>query len=159
MHSVIFVCTANICRSPMACELFRQMVMLKGGETEWKIDSAGTWVNEGQAVSDGTRAILKKRGIDVLSHSAKKVTHELLESFDLILTMERGQKESLQFEFPELRDRVNLMSEMIDQEFNIEDPYGRSEMEFEKTAKLMQKILEDGYQKMVVLSSRSNSTE
>lgn len=143
----------------MACELFRQMVVLKGRETEWKIDSAGTWVNEGQAVSDGTRAILKKRGIDILSHSAKKVTSELLESFNLILTMEKGQKESLQFEFPELRDRINLMSEMIDQEFNIEDPYGRSEMEFERTARLIQKILEDGYQKMVFLSSRTRLSE
>jgi protein-tyrosine phosphatase len=121
MHSVIFICTANICRSPMASGLFRQIVMQKGDATEWKIDSAGIWVIEGQSVSEGTLTILNKRGIEITSHSAKKISRELLESFALILSMERGQKESIQFEFPDLKNRVYQLSEMIDQEFILQN--------------------------------------
>lgn len=155
MPSVIFICTANICRSPMASELFKQIVAEEGDPEDWKIDSAGTWAVEGQPIIDGTRTVLEKRGIPISSHSAKKANHELLTSFALILSMERGQKESIKFEFPDLKNRVYQLSEMIDQEFNIEDPYGRSDKEYERTAKLLEKILVDGFQKIEVLSCKS----
>ena len=119
MLSVLFVCTANICRSPMAMGLFRSRV---DDDPEWRIESAGTWSIEGQHAASYTRAVLAMRGIDISDHRSRSVDREFLQQFNLILTMEGGQKEAISVEFPEIADRVYLISEMVDEVYNIDDP-------------------------------------
>ena len=123
MYSVLFVCTANICRSPMALGLFKHKVSSLPDASQWKVDSAGTWAAEGEPASARSQVVLSDKGIDLRGHLSKSVTAELLTSFNLILTMERGHKEALQAEFLEIKKRVFLLSEMIDQRYDIRDPY------------------------------------
>ena len=112
MPSVLFVCTANICRSPMAMGLFSHMLAEHQVGGEWQVESAGTWGLEGDPPAAGSQAVMRSMDIDISNHRARRVDNELLRSFDLILTMENGHKEALSMEFPAHAGRVFMLSEM-----------------------------------------------
>ena len=150
MHSVLFICTANICRSPMAMGLLLAKI---GAETEdWRIGSAGTWTIEGEPAAESTLSILRARGIDISNHTSRPVTARMVREYQLILTMERGHKEALRIEFPRASDRVFLLSEMIGEVFNINDPMGGTMVNFEETASEIDQILTQGLEKIRQLS-------
>jgi protein-tyrosine-phosphatase len=157
MYSVLFVCTANVCRSPMAEGLLLELV---GSEIDgWKIGSAGTWTSKGMPAVVNTLKLLAERGIDLTGHRSCQVDQELLSGYQLILTMEQGHKEAIQIEFPQFARRVFLLSEMVGSKFDIEDPMGRSEKEFEVTANEISSILVRGMEKIKVLAQEVNDTE
>jgi protein-tyrosine-phosphatase len=144
--AVLFVCTANICRSPMAAALFRARVTksLPDGK-DWLVDSAGTWATDGQRVSENSVKAMAARGIDISSHRSKTVSGALLDLFDLILVMEPGHQEALRVEFPEAVQRIFLLSEMSGPSLPIDDPYGLQLQQYEKTATEIDSYLEAGW--------------
>ena len=150
MPSVLFVCTANICRSPMAMALLQERV---GDSPEWTIESAGTWSIQGQPAASNTQKVLAQRGIDIHNHRSRSVDRDLLRQFNLILTMEAGHKEALQVEFPEIAQRVYVLSEMIGESYNIHDPIGESIENFELTSEEFEQIFDIGFQKIADLAS------
>ena len=150
MHSVLFVCTANICRSPMAMGLFQGIIDAEADD--WRIDSAGTWAIEGEQAAENTTHVLSARGINISNHFSRPVTAGMVKDYQLILTMERGQKEAMQIEFPQEAGRVFLLSEMISQVFNINDPMGRTLTDFEQTAVEIEQILKQGLDRISQLS-------
>jgi protein-tyrosine-phosphatase len=132
--AVLFVCTANICRSPMAAALFRAKLQeVVGGDT-WLIDSAGTWAKDGQRVSINSAKVMESRGLDIFAHRSKTVSKALLDQYDLILVMEPGHKEALRVEFSQAAGRIFLLSELSGPPVAIDDPYGMSLERYEKTA-------------------------
>jgi protein-tyrosine-phosphatase len=149
MRSVLFVCTANICRSPMASEIFKHKVTKLDNPADWRIESAGTWAAEGNpAVPNAQLTLASLYKIDLLNHSSRVVSRKLLSSFNLILTMEKGHKEALQVEFPELAGRVYLMSEMVEENKEIRDPIGGTPFDFRDTARELDRILTEGFDKI-----------
>ncbi len=151
MRSVLFVCSANICRSPLAMALLLARVGPAAGQ--WRIESAGVWGPPGYPAAVNAVIILKRRGIDLSEHRSRPVDRTLVAGFNLILTMERGQKEALRAAFPEIADRVYLLSEMIDETADIADPIGRSMSYFEHTVLELEDILEKGYERIQALSA------
>jgi len=154
--SVLFVCTANICRSPMAMGLMRDKVKsnLPGSpEDNILVASAGTWALDGQPAAFNSILVLDELGIDISDHTSRVITQVMMDRFNLILTMERGHKEALQVEFPEYASNVYLLSEMIGRRYNIQDPIGRSLREFRHTAAEIDKILTSGYSNILSLSA------
>jgi protein-tyrosine phosphatase len=144
MPSVLFVCTANICRSPLAMALFRHRLEQQGELPGWRIESAGTWAMEGEPPALKSIMLLGRRGINLRSHRSRTVSRELLQSFDLILTMERGHKEALRAEFPEIAGRTFLLTEMVGENRDIIDPMGGSLEAFELTIRDLEDIFERG---------------
>ncbi|MEJ5312740.1 low molecular weight protein arginine phosphatase [Anaerolinea thermophila] len=153
MPAVLFVCTANICRSPMAAALFLARLNSNGLHPEqWLVDSAGTWAYDGQAASQNAILAMEKRGLNIRAHRSKTVSSYLLEMFDLILVMEPGHKEALQVEFPHLASRIYLLSEMAGESLPVEDPYGASLEEYEKTAAELDSLIERGLARILSLA-------
>lgn len=142
MHSVLFVCTANICRSPMAEGLLR--ARLGDAAPDWRIDSAGTWAMDGEGAAPRAIKVLKTRGIDLSEHRSRIVNPAILSRANLVLVMEKGHKEALQVEFPRYASKIYLLSEMVGEIHEIKDPIGRSTADFEKTAHELEDILERG---------------
>jgi len=146
MRSVLFVCSANICRSPLAQGLFSARVVQPAGD--WQIASAGVFAAPGYPAAQNTLLVLKHKGIDLSSHRSAPITLEMMEHFNLILTMERGQKEALQVAFPGYAQKVYLISEMIGQNWEIVDPIGGSMGDFEDCAREIEYILTQGYDRI-----------
>lgn len=154
-RSVLFVCTANICRSPMAMGLMRHKVSPAGPDSpadEIVVASAGTWALGGQPAALNSILAMAELGIDISDHASRVVDLEMISRFNLVLTMETGHKEALQVEFMEYASRVYLLSEMIGRRYNIQDPIGKSLREFRHTAAEIDKILTSGYSKILSLS-------
>jgi protein-tyrosine phosphatase len=153
MLSILFVCTANICRSPMASGLFKSILEDKAGSTEWQVGSAGTWALSGEPAALGSQTAMRAKGIDISDHRARGVSRDLLESADLVLTMERGQKESLHAEFPDLAERIHLLSEVVSQVVDVDDPYGGTLSEYEEAAAFIEHYLTEGFEQIEYLAN------
>jgi protein-tyrosine-phosphatase len=135
----------------MAMAIFRSRVEPK--PESWVVESAGTWAPEGASASVMSQFVLAERGLDLSKHRSRQVSKDIINSFDLVLTMEEGHKEALQIEFPERAERIYLLSEMIGLKFNIADPMGGTDNEFRSTAQEITQILTDGYEKILQLAS------
>ncbi len=154
MPSVLFVCTANICRSPMAMVLFQDY--LKEDGKDWQVDSAGTWSMEGAEMAQKTRMVLLEHGHSPGKHVSKPVDACMLTEYDLILTMERGHKEALKIEFPNAGHNVFLLSEMVGLNYDIPDPIGKSMQDFEETYSELKQILHNGYEQIQFLATKED---
>ena len=117
--NILFVCTGNTCRSPMAAALFNKIAMEK--DLDVRIESAGLFANDGEAASANSIAAMKDYGIDLWEHSAKSINAQLLESSDLVLTMTTSHKMALE---QYLRDKVYTLCEFAEVDGDIPDPYG-----------------------------------
>ncbi|HVN55220.1 MAG TPA: low molecular weight protein arginine phosphatase [Anaerolineaceae bacterium] len=135
MRTILFVCTANLCRSPMAEVLFQEQLREAGLDEAWRVESAGTWAQEGFPASKNAQLALNKRGLDLSQHRSRVVTEGMLRAAGLVLVMERGHKEALRVEFPALAHKVFLLSEIAGGPAeDIHDPFGSALEEYEASA-------------------------
>ena len=92
---VLFVCSGNICRSPLAEALFKSLVEEAGLDDHFVIDSAGTHgYHEGDPADPRTRRVGERHGLDVTS-IARAVVDADFDRFDLIVAMDRGHRREL----------------------------------------------------------------
>ena len=97
MHKILFICHGNICRSPMAEFLLKDMVKKRGLAAEFEIASAATSREEiGNPVHYGTRHKLAQLGISVSGKHAVQVTKRDYEYYDLLLAMDSNNIRNLQ---------------------------------------------------------------
>lgn len=108
-QKILFVCTGNTCRSPMAEELFREKTGT--GDNRFQVISAGTSAGRGVPAAEEAVQALKERGLDLSEHQSRPITGELLKEADLILTMTRNHKETLLQMEPGVGDKVFTLKE------------------------------------------------
>lgn len=133
---VLFVCTGNTCRSPMAEGLFRRAVE---DRPDFQVGSAGVAASRGTPASRETVAILKKRGADLTGFGSRKVTRELLNQATHVFAMTRSHLQALETMFPEFSDRFYLACEFVDLPgkgigADVLDPIGMGSRAYEEVA-------------------------
>lgn len=131
MH-ILFTCTGNTCRSPMAEAILRHALAERGLD-QVRVSSAGTGAWNGSPASEGAYLVGLEQGLDLSTHQARLLTRELVDSADLILTMSRSHSARVQ----ELGggDKVHLLGEYAGQsggDAEVSDPYG-AELESYRT--------------------------
>lgn len=96
-HRILFVCLGNICRSPMAEGIFRNLIEDRGLDEQFQIDSAGlgAW-HVGDPPDSRGRETLRRHGIDISGQRARQVTMEDFSHFDLLIAMDCSNSEALQ---------------------------------------------------------------
>jgi len=126
MIKVLFVCLGNICRSPMAEAVFRDMLKKEGLLHNFEVDSAGIggW-HEGERPHIGTRRILDEKGISYEGLYARKIKREDFERFDYIIGMDEENLHSLNRMKGDSKAHIGLMLDFVDgiQDKNVPDPY------------------------------------
>lgn len=138
----------------MAAEIFKKVSAQFDNESDWEVDSAGTWTVDDIPATEKAVAVLSEMGLDLTEHRSMDVNRIDLQNYDLILTMENGHKESLIVENPQIADRIYLISEMIDSTYDIPDPIGGNMQNFQETVNLLEDILTRGYLKIKQLGLR-----
>ncbi|EOY33511.1 Low molecular weight protein-tyrosine-phosphatase slr0328 [Theobroma cacao] len=152
--SVLFVCLGNICRSPAAEGVFRDIVKKKGLDSKFNIDSAGTInYHEGNLSDPRMRAASKRRGIEITSIS-RPIRPSDFRDFDLILAMDKQNREDILEAFNrwKFRDtlpadahkKVRLMCSYCKKhdETEVPDPYYGGPQGFEKVLDLLEDACE-----------------
>ena len=154
MRSILFVCTANICRSPTAEGVFRKLLTSQGVADRFDVDSAGTHeYYTGKPPFPLAVAAAKARGYDITHLIARRLRPHDFDHFDLILGMDRSNVASLKSICPtRCKDKIELLLEYGDeyQGKDVPDPFGGEVKDFE----LALDMIEDGCRGLAALLVR-----
>jgi len=128
MKTILFVCTGNICRSPMAEGLFRHLTAKMGGR--YRTLSAGVGAIDGMAPSPHAVQALRELGIDISRQRSRALTGELVRQADLIFGMTHGHVHAVGAMYPQAAEKAMVLREFDDTlesyEKDIADPIGGS---------------------------------
>jgi len=108
--NVLFVCTGNTCRSPMAAKILEKKA--KEHHIDLQIQSAGIGAVEGFPASEHARSVMKEYGMDD-SHTTQRINQRLLDWADLVLTMTIQHKSILIQQYPESIDKIYSLKEFV----------------------------------------------
>ncbi|MBI5775440.1 MAG: ribose 5-phosphate isomerase B [Verrucomicrobia bacterium] len=127
MKTILFVCTGNICRSPMAEGLLRQRVKGRG---EFRVLSAGVGAIDGMAPSTYAVRALRELDIDIAGQRSRMLTAEAVQAADYIFGMTRGHVDAITLLYPRATEKTFVLREFDDTldffEKDISDPIGGS---------------------------------
>ncbi len=129
IKTVLFVCTGNTCRSPMAEGIFNHAAKERG--LNITAGSAGLFVAPGSEVSENSVKAAAEIGVDISGHRPTRITSELIERSDLILTMSSGHKMMIA-SMPEAKGKTFTLCDYAGGRGEISDPFGGSLEVYEK---------------------------
>ena len=143
---ILFICTANICRSPMA-EYYLQHLVDKN-DLSYRIGSAG-FFESGVMISENSRIVLDENGINASKHISTQINEQLIQDSWLVLTMTTQHKLYLRDYFPNSINKVFTLSEFTGYNIDIDDPYGLDVYFYRETFKKIKERIENLYNKLL----------
>ncbi|MEQ8661262.1 MAG: low molecular weight protein-tyrosine-phosphatase [Gammaproteobacteria bacterium] len=136
--SILFVCTGNICRSPLAEGLFRAAASQLA--ESWRVDSAGMAALVGQAPAPLAIATAADRGCDITALRARQFERADFARFDNIVAMDAAHLDYLQALCPApWTGRLGLLHDAAGRPFEVPDPYGRPAAAYRRAALLIER--------------------
>ncbi|MBN2366650.1 MAG: low molecular weight protein arginine phosphatase [Calditrichaeota bacterium] len=128
MFTVLLVCTANVCRSPMAEVILRRLVTERGLQDIIEVKSAGIYAMDGQKSSDLTVKVAAENGLDLEGHRSQSITPRMIHQSDLILVMTPNHRNDLLQFFPKQTGKIYTLKEFerkkIPAKAAVDDPIG-----------------------------------
>jgi protein-tyrosine-phosphatase len=157
--TILMVCTANQCRSPMAEVLLRDLLQRRNLDGALQVDSAGVWATDGMPATEFAVQAMQARRLDLRGHTSKRTTQEIVDVASVILVMTEGHRRSLQALFPEASSRIHLLTEMAGEDWGIPDPVGGPLEGYLALAEAMAGLLERGWPHLLELAGIRDADE
>lgn len=140
--NLVFVCTGNTCRSPLAEALARRELERRG----WRhveVVSAGLAADDGRPASRGALAVAERSGLELAGHRSRALTPEMVEWADLVLAMSPSHVHAL--ERGGAGDKVALLGDFAAGEGGegapVRDPFGGDEAAYEATLRELEPLV------------------
>ncbi|MDD4375296.1 MAG: low molecular weight protein arginine phosphatase [Clostridia bacterium] len=148
---IIFVCTGNICRSPMAHHYLEKRLDKRDLGKQIIVESAGTHAYTGSKATEYAIKVMKKYDVDMTRHRATKIENIDINNVDYVFCMTENHKKYLENLYPQLKDKTFTLKEFIGEKENIDiqDPWGCDENTYEKTAKEIVEIVDEQINKIL----------
>jgi len=156
LPKIVFVCTKNQFRSPLAAAILRKELLANRYSSLWQVDSAGSWVKDISPATPEAIFEAQKRDLDLSGHLSKGIEEIPRSTIDALFVMELGQKESILLEYPILNHRVYLLSELVGLKFSIPDPY-QSKESFSTIASEIEELIRPNLKKILSFANQTNS--
>lgn len=125
-YRILFVCTGNTCRSPLAAVALR--AELGRGDGRVEVMSAGTSARDGEPASEGSVAVAADAGLDLRAHRSRALTTDLARGAELVLVMEPRHRDAVA-DLGVPAERIHVLSEWPEPGepgLPVEDPFGGS---------------------------------
>ena len=132
MKKIIFVCTGNTCRSPMAEALAHKS--FSDNNLDIKVMSRGILVTFPSPASEYVVVVVEKDYPEIIRHTATIFNEDEVDNETLVLTMTMKHKEYLHMKYPGIKENVVTLKEYLDDIGDIIDPYGNSKNVYIKCA-------------------------
>ena len=127
MIKIMFVCTGNICRSPMAHYYMQKKVKDLGIENNFLISSCGTYAITGEKVTQNAIIAMADYDVSLENHRATDINDIDIENYDYIITLTTNHKEHIKYYYPKLANKIYTLKEFANPNIvykDIDDPWG-----------------------------------
>ena len=151
---ILVVCTANICRSPVAEALLRAKLHANG-LLGWTVASAGTWASEGNAASAYSVLLMEEQALNIQQHRSQPVTDVLMQKADLLLCMETGHARTLRRSYSAHQHKIYTLRQMVEKRGSVRDPYGGSRRQYERMVAEVDDLLEHGLPRILAIAQEN----
>ncbi|MFW0861701.1 MAG: low molecular weight protein arginine phosphatase [Dethiobacter sp.] len=131
--SLLFVCTGNTCRSPLA-KVLTEAALKVAGVSGWEVVSAGLAAHPGVPASFEAGVVAREIGLDLTLHRAKPLSTELLAKAELVLVMTTGHKTAVLSGAGGYVDKIYTVKEYVAMEGDVADPFGCGLASYRQTA-------------------------
>lgn len=130
MIKILFICHGNICRSPMAEFLMKELVRENGLENDFYIESAATSTEEiGNGVYPPVKRILKARGIDCSAKHARQMTRADYDKFDYIVCMDQKNLRNMGYIAIDTQNKYTRLLDYTNNPHDVADPWYSGDFE------------------------------
>lgn len=139
---VLFICTGNVCRSPMAEGFFARMAEEAGEDIA--VGSAGVMTTEGLPPSEHSVTVMREEGIDISGQRSQMLTEDMIEEASHLFTMSRSHSGAILDCFPEAAEKTFVLREFLvegDLDLDVADPIGGTEEEYRRARNFIKEAM------------------